>query len=61
MFMHFVFFIYVISSQIQLTYYEDDWEVRRLYPENDNVTIYTLKPFMLLKVRMFCPRCINIK
>ena len=39
----------------------DDWEVRRLLPENDNVTIYTLKSFMLLKVGMFCPRCIDIK
>ena len=39
----------------------DDWEVRRLLPENDNVTIYTLNSFMLLKVVMFCPRYIDIK
>ena len=32
-----------------------DLEVRRLLPENDNVIIYMLKSFMLLKVGMFCP------
>ena len=37
----------------------DDWEVCRLLPENDNVTIYTLKSFLLLKIGMFCPRCIK--
>ena len=39
----------------------DDWEVRRLLPENDNVTISTLKSCMLLKVGIFFPGCIEIK
>ena len=36
----------------------DGWEVRRLLPENDNVTKYTLKSYMFLKGGIFFPRCI---
>ena len=39
----------------------DDREVRRLLPENDYVTIYTLKSFLFFKVGMFRSRCIHIR